>query len=244
MKSYLSFAVVAALTIPALGAKPTASEFEAAAKQIVGAWRLEFTTPDDVERTPMVLVGRQHDKLVAWYIEKDKPQSFKKVRLEDDTLVLTIRPKQKKDTEVTLRARLQKDNVCVGEATYKSDDGDTGSWDFKGKRVTESDFDATEQWELNFVSPDDQEHEATVTVVAKDDQLYGWYSSKDFDIPALKFTQKDDKVVMSLNATTDEGVKVDVTFRGTIDGDQVEGEAEYNMEGDIGSFPFEGRRKS
>ena len=141
MRSYLSLVAVAALTIPAFAANPTASKVDSAAKQIFGAWQLDFTTPDDVKRTPMVLVGRQYQELVAWYVEKDKPEAFKKVRLDDETLVLTIRPQERKDVEVTFKARLQEKNVCVGEGTYQSDDGDAGNWSFKGKRLSESDFD-------------------------------------------------------------------------------------------------------
>ena len=245
MRSYLSIFAVVALTVQASAANPAASEVESAAKQIVGAWKLEFTTPDEVKRTPMVLVGRQYQKLVAWYVEKDRPESFKKVRLEDDTLLLTIRPNERKDVEVTFKARLgEQKNVCVGEATYQSDDGDTGSWDFKGKRVSESDFDESEKWQLSFVTPDEQRHEATITVVAQKDELYGWYSSKDFELPSLKLSNDGDKVVMSVKATTRDGANVDVTFRGTVEADRVHGEAEYDLKGDTGRFPFTGQRKS
>ena len=178
-----------------------------------------------------------YQELVAWYVEQDKPESFKKVRLDDDTLSLTFRPKEREDVEVTFKARLAEEDVCVGEATYQSDDGDAGSWEFKGKRVSESDFDETEKWQLSFVTPDEQRHEATVTVVAKNDQLYGWYSSNDFDLPAQKFAKDGDKVVMSMKVKTRDGANVDVTFRGTVDADRVNGEADYDLEGDTGSFP-------
>jgi hypothetical protein len=244
MRSYLSIVAIAALTVPVVAANPTATQVESAAKQIVGAWKLEFTTPDDVKRTPMVLVGRQHQELVAWYVEKDKPESFKKVRMEDDTLLLTFRPKERSEIEVTFKAKLQKENVCAGEATYQSDDGDAGSWEFKGKRVSASDFDETENWRLSFVTPDEQQHKATVTVVAKKDQLYGWYSSKDFDLPALELSKDGDNVVMSMTAKTKDGANVDVTFRGTVNGDRVKGQVDYDLEGDIGHFPFAGQRRS
>ena len=244
MKSYFALVTVAALAVPVIGAPPTRTQVESAANQIVGAWKLEFTTPDGVKRNPAVLVGRQHEGLVAWYVEDDKPESFKKVRLEDDTLVLKIRPKKRKEIEVTFNARLQKENVCIGEATYKSDDGDAGSWSFKGKRVTESDFDESEKWQLRFVTPDEQRQEVTVTVLAKKDQLYGWYSSKELDLPVFEIRKKDDKVVMSITTKTKDGTNVDVTFRGTLYGDRVKGEAEYDLEGDTGTFPFAGSRQS
>ena len=244
MRSYLSFVAVVAIAMPVVAAKPTATPVESAAKQIVGAWKLEFTTPDNVERTPIVLVGRQHQELVAWYVDNEKPEAFKKVRLDEDELLLTIRPKERKDIEVTFKASLKKEDVCAGEATYRSDDGDSGSWDFKGKRASESDFDATEKWNISFVTPGDVHRKATVTVLARKDRLYGWYSSKELDLPATKFTKDGNKVVMSMQTKTKDGAKVDVTFRGAIDGNSVEGDAEYDLEGETGSVPFEGKRKS
>ena len=244
MRTFLSFVVATSIAIPAVAA-PRSSDVAESAKKIVGAWKLEFTTPDDVDRSPIVLVGREHQKFVAWYVEKDKkPESFKRVRLEGDKLMLTIRPKERKDIEVTFEASLKKENVCAGEATYRSDDGDSGSWDFKGQRVAKSDFDEMQNWQLSFVTPDDQKHEATVTVAARKDKLYGWYSSKDFDIPATKLDKDGSKITLSLTTKTKDGMTVDVTFRGTVDGDHVKGEAKYDLEGDTGSFPFTGKRKS
>lgn len=242
MRTFLSIVAIVMLSIPAVAANSTATP--STAKQIVGAWQLDFTTPDGEQRTPMVIVGRQHQELVAWYVEKDKPESFKKVRLEDDTLLLTFRPQERREIEVTFRASLKKENVCFGEASYESDDGDSGSWTFKGQRVAASDFDDHEEWQLSFVTPDQQHREATVTVLAKKDQLYGWYTSNELDLPALKISKNGDKVVMAMTTKTKDGARVDVTFRGTMDGDRVKGEADYDLEGDTGRFEFEGQRKS
>jgi hypothetical protein len=244
MRSFLCIATVVVSAVTVLAANPTATQFESATKEIVGTWQLEFTTPDDVKRNPIVLVGRQYQELVAWYVEKDKPETFKNVRLEDDTLLLTFRPREHKEVEVTFKASLEKENVCIGEATYRLDDGDTGSWEFKGERISESDFDHVEKWQLSFVTPDEQQREALVTIVAKKDQLYGWYTSNELDLPALKVSKDGDQVVMSITAETRDGANVDVTFRGTVVGDRVKGNADYDLEGDTGSFSFVGQRKS
>ena len=83
-----------------------------------------------------------------------------------------------------------------------------------------------------------------MTVVSKDQKLYGWYSSKEHELPARKVSKDGEKVALSITVKTRDGGKVDVTFRGTVDGDQVDGEAEYDFEGETGSFPFKGKRQS
>ena len=84
---YLLSIVLAAAMISICYADESATKTkkkEDPTKQIVGAWQLEFTTPDDIKRTPIVLVGRQHDELVGWYVEKDKPEAFKKIKLNKE----------------------------------------------------------------------------------------------------------------------------------------------------------------
>lgn len=239
--------VLAGLAVLALFASPAdAVELDSVIKDIAGVWQLDFTTPDYERMTPIVIVGRQHDKLFALRVgEDEKMEAFKEVRLVDDVLLLTIVPKEQGGSiTVTFEAKLGDENRCHGEAKYTSDDGDSGTWDFTGKRFTASDFDEAEQFKISFTTPDYEDHEAVVTVVANGEKLYGWYSSKEYEVPAKKVTLEGDKVTMSMTVKTEDGSNIDVTFRGKLDGDEVEGEAEYDFEGDTGTFEFEGKRKS
>ncbi len=197
-----------------------------------------------MQRTPTIIVGRQHDELVAWYIEKEEPEAFKQVELKDESLVLTFRPKEYPDLMVTLEGRLDADNACSGTGTYTASDGERGSWEFTGKRVELSEFDEVTTWNIRFDSPDGKRHQALVTVLAKQDKLYAWYSSDDYEIPAQEFRQDGDNVVMSLTTKTEEGSPLDVTFRGRVDGDNVKGDLEYKMDGESGTLEFSGERKS
>ena len=242
MRSLFTIATVAVVSLSAFAASPT--PIESAAKEIAGPWQLTFTTPDGIRRQPIVIVGRQHQELVAWYMEDDKAETFKKVKLDDDALELTIRPQERKDIEVTFRAKLKSDNVCAGEATYRADDGDAGVWDFQGKRMTTADADEAQKWQLRFISPDDVQHEALVTVVQKQDKTYAWYASKDYDLPARKISVEGGQVELVMETKTSDGQEVKVSFRGSVTGDRVQGEAEYDLNGDTGSFPFSGSRKS
>ncbi|MCA9189149.1 MAG: hypothetical protein R3E01_00145 [Pirellulaceae bacterium] len=248
MKYCLSLSLLLLLTLfaPAIAVAETATaDFVATTKQVIGAWKLDFTTPDDVHRTPIVIVGRQHDQLVAWYVENEQPESFKKVALEGEQLVLTIRPKTRPEVEVTLKAQQgSSEDKCTGTATYRADDGGTGSWPFTGARLTPDQFDGTEAWNINFVAPDGERHDATVTVLEKDGRLYAWYSGRDHELPASKMEKNGDAVVLTVEAKTADGTDVKVTFNGKVANDRVSGTANFDLGGETGSFSFEGRRKS
>ena len=183
--------------------------------------------------------------MVAWYIEEDKPVSFKDVCLKDDAVVATVKPKEYRDElTVTLEARLEKDGVCCGKAEYAFDGGDLGDWEFTGERLRWSDFDNVTQWNLAFTTPDYERHNALVTLVSVGEKIYGWYSGKEFELPIMQVAIDGPKVVMSVTTKTQDGDKVDVTFRGTVEGDRVTGNAEYITGGDTGSFAFSGKLKS
>lgn len=241
MKRFGMMTALACLAFSGVVAKAAPSDVD---KQVLGPWKLQMTTPDGVDRDPTVIVGRQFEKYVAWYVDDDEPQRFKEVRIEDDTLVGTIRPQERPEIRVTLRARLSGENACEGTGEYRAESGDSGSWSFTGKRVPLSSFDEVMTWKLSFVSPDGERHDPTVTVVTKNSKHYAWYSGSDHELPASSIRVDGDRVEMKIAAETAEGTKVDVTFRGTVDGDRVEGNAEYDLEGDTGSFPFTGKRSS
>ena len=71
--------------------------------QIVGPWQLELTTPEGENREPIVVVGKQREKYVAWLVERSEIQAFESVQLNDETLTLKIKPKERAgQTTVTL----------------------------------------------------------------------------------------------------------------------------------------------
>ena len=195
--------------------------------------------------TPMVVIGRQRQELVGWVAEDEELQAFEKVCLEGETVVATIKPKQYDgDVTVTLEARLSTDDVCRGKAKYTASDGDSGSFSFTGERIPVSRMDDLARWNLSFMTPDYERHEALVTLVPVGDKEYGWYSGKDYELPILKASSQGGKLVISVTAQTEGGVKVNVKFQGTVEGDRVNGTAEYKMPGDSGSFAFSGKLKS
>ena len=214
-------------------------------RQILGPWQLQFTAPDGVPHAPTVIVGRQYKKYVAWYIGDKEPQPFQGVELQGDKLIGTITPQERPDITVTCEAKLKADDQCEGTARYRSKDGgDTGSWGFNGKRMALSSFEEVMKWNLSFVTPDNEQHAATVTVVSKGDKLYAWYSDPDHELPARTLSVQGDRVEMKMSGESPEGARVEVTFRGTLVGDEVQGNAEYRLQDQSGSFPFKGKRTS
>jgi len=241
MKRFAMLTLAACLIMPALVQADTSD----ADRQILGAWQLKLTTPDGESRSPIVIVGRQFSKYVAWYIGDKEPQAFQKVELKGDTLVGSLNPQEHPGVEVTLESRLTAENQCAGTAKFRSKSGgDGGSFQFKGERLSLSSFDDVSTWKLQFTSPDDEKHEATITVVAKGGKHYAWFSGHDHELPARSISIDGDKVVATMAAETAEGAKVEITFRGNVSGDQVQGTVDFSVEGQSGSFPFAGKRAS
>lgn len=218
-----------------------AADIKAIAPDVVGAWRSDFTTPDGEHRTPTVVVGRQHEELVAWYIDKDESQAFKSVTIKDDALELTIDPRgQNGKVTVKLVAKADGDHRCTGKGEYSLADGETGCWDFHGERIDPADLPHVAEWKLKFTTPDGASHEPTIHVLERGDTLYGWYISDDYELLAKTLKVEGDRATLSIAAKTADNVKVDVTFQGTIDGSTIDGTANYNLDGERGSFPFSG----
>lgn len=241
MRRLTMWAVFASLACVVL-ARAEANDVD---RQILGAWKLQFTTPDGVQRTPVVIIGRQYQQYVAWYVADQQPEPFRDVQLKGETLVGTISPQERPGMTVTLESKLNGENQCVGTARYHSTRGDgAGQWSFVGHRMAVSSFDEVMTWKLRFVAPDNEQHESTVTVVTKDGQRYAWYSGRDHELPARRIAIDGNRVTMSMTAQTPEGSQVDVTFRGTVTGNAVSGSAEYRVGSDAGSFPFQGTRAS
>lgn len=241
MKRFAMLTLAACLILPALVQADT-SDVD---RQILGPWQLKMTTPDGESRSPIVIVGRQFSKYVAWYIGDQGPEAFQKVELKGETLVGSLNPQEHPGMEVTLESRMTAENQCAGTAKFRSKNGgDAGSFNFKGERMSLLSFNDSSTWKLQFTAPDNEKHDATITVVMHGGKHYAWYSGRDHELPARSISIDGDKVVATLAAETEEGAKVEVTFRGTVSGDQVRGTADYNVEGQTGSFPFEGKRAS
>ncbi len=212
-------------------------------QQAVGAWQLDFTAPDGVHRNPIVVVGRQYESFVAWYVADGEPQQFQNVRLQGDTLVGTITPREHPNVTVTCESTLKATDQCEGKATYRTKgSAETGQWSFTGKRILPSSFDDVTKWALSFTTPDHRKHEALVTVLSKSGKRYAWYSSADHELPARTLSVQGDRVDMKMVGETPKGTPVEVTFHGTIAGDAVSGQAEYRLDSDTGSFPFRAQR--
>lgn len=221
-----------------------AADLATVSKEIVGAWRLEFTAPDGVHRSPIVIVGRQGEELAAWYADQGEVQEFKNAKLVDDALQLTIVPQDHQgQVTVTMKAKMAGEGKCEGDAEFTTQGGEKGEWKFTGERMKPAEFQDVSQWNLSFTTPDSQSRQATVTVLNKDGKTYGWYSSDEFEIPAKEVKIDGDRVKLAIEGKMPGGTKVQVTFHGTVTGDQVKGDADYELDGNSGSFAFTGKRK-
>lgn len=240
MKLFLTILAVGMLAMPA-----RAASFDEAAREIVGVWKIEFTTPDGGFQEPYVVVGRQYREFVAWYVNGGERQAFSKVTLDGDELRLTIRPKEYGgEIEATLEAHSTGAGACAGTIQYAQEHGDSGELGFRGKRLRISKLGETEIWKIGFVDPDGLRHEARVTVLSMGEKVLGWYSGTDYELPAKEMSLRGNRVEMSISTKTACGEKVDVTFQGEVHGGRVEGEVKWSLDWQSGSFPFRGKRES
>ena len=125
--------LIACFVLPAVAWSAVPSEID---EQIIGGWQLKMTTPDGEDREPIVLIGRHYDRYAAWYVGQQGMEPMKDVQLKDDVLIGKITPKEQPDVSVTLEARLTDKDTCQGVGKYRSADGDAGSWDFAGKKLS------------------------------------------------------------------------------------------------------------
>jgi hypothetical protein len=236
------------LTILALGITTTpvkSAPFDEAAREVVGVWKLEFTTPNGQLLEPYVVVGRQHGEFVAWYVNGTERQAFSNVKLDGDELHLTIRPKEYGGSlKATLVAHSTGPGACAGTIEYAQDSGDSGKLEFRGERLTISKLGETQTWKIGFVDPNGLRHDARVTVLSMGEKVLAWYSSSAYELPAKEMSVTGNRVEMSLSTKTAEGEEVDVTFRGNVEGDQVTGSVSWSIDWQSGSFPFRGERES
>ncbi len=239
MKRIATLTLLACFVLPSLTLE---ADIKDTAKQIVGPWKLTMTTPDGESREPLILIGRQYDQLVAWYVAGEKPEPMSAVALKNDTLTATIKPKEHPGIKVKLEASLTGEGTCKGVGKYESENGEAGSWDFTGKRMANASFDQVVKWQMEFVTPDSQEHTATMTVMVKGSKLHAWYSGEDHELPILEVKNDGDSGTMKLTTATRDGTKVDLLFRGAVEGEEVKGDIEYNVGGETGSFPYTAKR--
>lgn len=240
MKRTVLLTALVCFTLFVIGTASPAAELE---KEVIGPWQLKFTTPKGKQETPLVVVGWQHGQYLAWHVDGDQVQAFNEVKLQKDTLVGTIKPREEPGVTLTVKAMLAGQDKCTGLINYKSDQ-EAGSLTFTGHRICLSSLDEVQTWKLDFVAPDYKKYAPLVTVVSEGDNLYAWVSGESHELPASRITVDGNRVEMRLTAESDDGEDVDLIFRGTVNGESVKGKVQYDAPGDTGSFPFSGTRTS
>lgn len=241
MKHWVSMIALACFVFPTAMTRADSGKMDT---RVLGPWKLQLTLPDGEQQEQIVLLGRQYDEYRAWRVGKTGLEPFLNVKLDEDVLTGNIKPKDAPGITVTLKAQLDGESRCKGTGRYHSEDGDSGEFSFSGERINPASLDDVSQWKLQFVSPDDETHKATLTVIEHGDKLHAWYSGKDHDIPVSEITVDGNRVTMKVTAVTRDGSKVNVTFRGTVDDQTVTGTVEYQLDGESGTFSFSGKRVS
>jgi acetyl esterase/lipase len=121
------------------------------------------------------------------------------------------------------------------------------SWLRAGKlldRQTVGPTDKTETvtWKLSF-NPGDSEHEATLTITKEGSGLKAAYKDGDRKFEVTRVELKDGKLHFSTETKRD-GEKATARFEAKIEGDVINGEANWDYQGMSGSFPFTGNREA
>ncbi len=240
MKFWVASVAMSVFLLPLATSKAAPNDID---KQACGVWKLKMMLPTGEEAEPIVLIGHQHEKYCAWYVGKSGLEAFKNVQLKGDALTGTLKPKDEPGVTVTVVGKMASDKKCAGTIRYQSEDGDTGEFDFTGQQIDVSAVAEMRKWKLEFVTPDNESHSPTVYVVEQDDKFHAWYSDESYELPAAKITVDGQRVEMTIVVETKEGQTVKVVFRGTVDSNEtaIKGEAEFDLEGTTGEFPFSGK---
>lgn len=235
-----SFHLLAAIVCGLASVPVMAQERSELDATILGAWQLEFTTPDGVERRPLVMLGRQYDRHVAWAVLDGEPQAFRSVEIVGDSLVAVIEPDELPDATVTLECGLDGEDACSGIGRLETSAGESSEWRLTGRRLAPADFEDHAVWRLRFDVPGDEAHDPLVTVVSHEGRWYGWYQGSDHDVPVRSIEVDGDRVTMVVASTLDDGDDVEATFAGTLAGDAVRGTVTIRIGDDTQVVPFEG----
>lgn len=117
--------------------------------------------------------------------------------------------------------------------------GQTGQATVEGERKLPN---LAGKWNLVATSPEGQTFEPTMLLRQSGDVLSGkylWIDGSEVDVTDGKVTNDEASFKVTLDFG---GQKLAVTFHGAVDGDRIQGQADYDLEGQSGTVDFEGTR--
>jgi hypothetical protein len=219
-------------------AAPAAEKKEAEPADPTGTWKWDVEFGDNTAEFKLKL-NWDGKKLTGKYTAFDNTTDIQEAKLEKDQLSF-VDKREFNGNEVVaeFKGKVKPDDI---EGTVTVDFGGNGPQDFDWtpKRAVEID-DVLGKWELSLEGPNGT-IEPELTLTKDGEKLTGNYVSPFGERVPKSVTLKDNKLIFDVSAERD-GVQFKVVYTGTPRGNNIEGEAEFDFDGNAGTMEFTGKR--
>jgi hypothetical protein len=216
----------------------TAEKKEAESADPTGTWKWDVEFGGNTAEFKLKL-NWDGKKLTGKYTALNNTTDIEQAKLEKDQLSF-VDKREFNGNEVVaeFKGKVNPDDI---EGTVTVDFGGQGpqEFDWTPKRAVEFD-DVLGKWELSLEGPNGT-IEPELTLTKDGEKLTGNYVSPFGERVPKSVTLKDNKLVFDVSAERD-GAQFKVVYTGTPRGNKIEGEAEFDFDGNAGTMEFTGTR--
>lgn len=204
-----------------------------------GIWKLAISTPDGLELTPRLNVTKNGDSLGGTF-HSDDGSTVEATELSLDAAKLswgTVLDFGGQELIAKWSAAVLGDKLN-GTVEYDLG-GQVGELEFSAARAK---VETVATWSISVTTEDGQALESSLILVNVDGELDGKYIGITGEEVELKNLMQDgDKLAFEFSADIG-GETLSGKFDGTVDGDKYTGTVSYELAGQPGELPFEGKK--
>lgn len=212
--------------------------------EVVGTWSFDFTSPDEVRRTP-VLVITNHDGKLSGEISDDTggtPVRNLKISESSFQFDLTLNMGDN-DLELTYICHPQ-GNQLTGNLEYTIGE-ESGDFEIKAtrKHLARELRELLGEWQFSMVTPEGNGREATLTLTDNQGELAAQITSDELELTIDNPVYEDGKLTFEFeNQHDDLTVKLSWSCH-LVSDDEMSGTIAFDANGNTGAIDMTGKRK-
>ena len=216
----------------------TAEKKETAPVDPSGTWKWEVEIGGNTAEFKLKL-NWDGKKLTGKYTAFDNTTDIEVAKLEKDQLSF-VDKREFNGNEIVaeFKGKVKPDDID-GTVTVEFGDNGPQDFDWTPKRAVEID-DVVGKWELSLEGPNGA-IEPQLTLTKDGEKLSGKYVSPFGERVPKSVTLKDNKLIWDVSGERD-GAQFKVVYTGIPRGNTIEGDAEFDFDGNTGSMEFTGKR--